>query len=301
VPGGTDRVDRMTAAIRAATPDDIPAIRALLAAHGNDDPPGELRGPDVVGPYVAHLVAHHRVLVSEAADGIVAFGGVVDTGRSFMLSDLFVRPDRLGTGLGRPLLAALFEGCSPRATLASEDPRALPVYTRAGMLPLWPALYLRADASVAARAGQHARAHLLEVDSADPAELVALERSWTGCDRPVDHAFWASMPGADPFLVSNDDGPVALGYGRDRQTGPDARSLDRLVVRPDAAPNGPILAAIARAVAAGATVGFCLPGPNPALRVLLDLGARVVDRDTYMAGPTDLVDPARLVPNTGML
>jgi GNAT superfamily N-acetyltransferase len=291
----------MATGIRAATPVDIPAIRAILAAHGNDDPPGERRGPDVVGPYVAHLVARHRVLVAETPEGVVAFGGVVDTGRSFMLSDLFVRPDRLGRGIGGPLLAALFEGCSPRVTLASDDPRALPLYVRAGLVPRWPALYLRADGSVASRAGVHAGAHLLETVDADPALLAALERDWTGADRPADHAFWAALPGADPFLVRDDAGPVAIGYGRDRQTEPDARTLDRLVVRPGAAPNGPVLAALARAAGRGATVDLCLPGPNPALRVLLDLGARVVDRDTYMAGPVDVVDPERLVPNNGML
>jgi GNAT superfamily N-acetyltransferase len=291
----------MAPGIRAATPDDIPAIRAILAAHGDDDLPGERRGPDVVGPYVAHLVARHRVLVTEVRDGVVAFGGVVDTGRSFMLSDLFVRPDRLGRGIGRPLLTALLEGCSPRATLASGDARALPLYVRVGMVPLWPVLYLRADAAVATRAGVHARGHLLETDDAEPTLLARIERDWTGADRPSDHAFWASLPGADPFVVHDDDGPLAIGYGRDRQVGPDARALGRLGVRPGAAPNGPVLAALARAAARGATVDLCLPGPNPALRVLLDLGARVVDRDTYMAGRVDLVDPARLVPDNGML
>jgi GNAT superfamily N-acetyltransferase len=287
--------------IRPATSDDVPTIRAILAAHGNDDPPGERRGPDVVGPYVAHLLARHRGLVHESPDGVVAFGFVVDTGRSFMLADLFVRPDHLGEGIGRPLLDALFEGCTPRATFASEDPRALPLYVRAGMVPLWPSLYLRAVAAVAARAGDHGQTHGLETADADPATFPALERAWTGTGRETDHPFWASMPGADPFLVLHDDGPVALGYGRDRQTGPDARALDRLVIRPGAAPIAPVLAALARAAARGATVDLCLPGPNPALRVLLDLGVRVVDRDIYMAGPVDLVDPVRLVPNNGML
>ena len=287
--------------IRAATPDDVPAIRAILAAHGNDDPPGERRGPDVVGPYVAHLLAHHRGLVHEAPDGVAAFGFVVDTGRSFMLADLFVRPDRLGEGIGRPLLDALFEGCTPRATLASDDPRALPLYARAGLVPLWPSFYLQADAAVAARAGDHARAHGLEAAAADPATFPALERAWTGVGRETDHPFWASMPGADPFVVLDADGPVALGYGRDRQTGPGARALDRLVIRPGVAPISPALAALARAAARGTTIDLCLPGPNPALRVLLDLGVRVVDRDLYMAGPVDLVDPVRLAPNSGML
>jgi GNAT superfamily N-acetyltransferase len=291
----------MTGDIRPATPDDIPSIRAILVAHGNDDPPDTRRGPDVVGPYLAHLLAHHRMLVSGTPDGVEGFGAVVDTGRSFMLSDLFVRPDRLGAGIGRPLLGALFDGCTPRATFSSDDPRALPLYARAGMAPLWPSLYLRADAAVTMRAAAHARGHGVETADADPASFPALERAWTGAGREADHPFWASMAGADPFLVLDADGPVALGYGRGRQAGGGSRALDRLVVRPGADPVAPVLAAVARAAAPGTTVDLCLPGPSPALRVLLDLGVRVVDRDTYMAGPVDLVDPGRLVPDNGML
>ena len=60
---------------------------------------------------------------------------MLDTGRARMLADLFVEPGRLGTGLGRPLLSALFEDAPVRATFASSDPRALPLYVRAGMTP----------------------------------------------------------------------------------------------------------------------------------------------------------------------
>ena len=42
-------------------------------------------------------------------------------------------------------------------------------------------------------------------------------------------------------------------------------------------------------------------GPSPVLRALLDLGFQVTDRDQYMASEPGLVDPARLVPNPGML
>ena len=129
------------ATIRAATPDDVPAIRAILASHGNDDPPGQLRGPDIVGPYLRHLLAHHRAMVSETAErGVVAFGAVADTGLAWHLADLFVRTDRLGQGFGRPLLAAVFGDRWPRTTFASDDPRALPSYVRVGMAARWVAL-----------------------------------------------------------------------------------------------------------------------------------------------------------------
>jgi GNAT superfamily N-acetyltransferase len=290
------------ASIRPATLDDIGAIRALLAAHGNDDPPGALRGPDVVGPYVRHLLAHHRVLVtSDAAEAIVAFGAVVDTGLSNHLADLFVRPDLLGCGLGRPLLSELFGDRWPRTTLASDDPRALPLYVRAGMAARWPVLYMQGGRAQAERAAADPRARRIEVVAADPAELAELERTWTGADRSVDHELESSIPGADPFLVRDAEGPLAAGYGRDRQTAPDARAVDRLVLRPGAEPVGTVLAAVARATAGGATIDVAVPGPHPALPVLLELGFRIGDRDTYMAGPTDPIDPWRLLPNGGLL
>lgn len=288
--------------IRPATPGDIPGIRAILAAHGVDDPPGHLRGPDVVGPYLRHLLAHHLAMVSEApGDGLLAFGAVANTGMSWHLADLFVRADRLGRGLGRPLLAALLGGRWPRTTFASDDPRALPSYVRAGMTPRWVALYLRGGSPSATAAAQRPGLRDVETRDADPVQLTELEVGWTGANRTSDHGYWASLPGADPFTVDDANGPVAFGYGRDRQSGPSVRALDHFVVRPGQDPVGPLLAATGRAIAGGTELEFMIPGPNPALPPLLDLGFRIVDRDVYCAGPFDPVGPERLLPNGGLL
>jgi len=289
------------AAIRTGTLDDVAAIRSILGAHGNDSAEGERAGPDVVGPYIVHLLLHHRVLVSADGTGtIVAFGAVVDTGLGYHLADLFVRPDRLGAGYGRPLLAELYGDRWPRTTLASEDPRALPSYVRAGMAPRSPALYLEAPAG-AARDARRGRVAGFEVVDGDPVELCALEAAWSGADRAADHAFWGSLPGADPMVVHDADGVVALAYARDRQSGPSSRTLDRMLVRPGADPVGPLFAVLDRAAARAATLDLLVLGPHPALRELFELGFRLVDRDTYCAGPTDPVDPARRLPNNGML
>ena len=93
--------------IRAATADDIPAIRRILAAHGNDGP---VVVADIVGPYVNHLLWRGRARVATLDGEVVAFGAGVDTGRSVHLADLFVDPERLGQGIGRPLLAAVLDG-----------------------------------------------------------------------------------------------------------------------------------------------------------------------------------------------
>jgi GNAT superfamily N-acetyltransferase len=275
---------------RPATAEDVVAIRAILAAHHNDTPVTRV---DIVGPYVRHLVTRHRALLTEEDGVALAFGAVVNAGVAIHLADLFVVPDRLGQGLGRPLLAALFGDARRRTTFASDDPRALPIYVRAGMTPLWPTLHVEGDATGLAMPRG------LDVIAADPAELAALELAWTGAERGDDHRFWASQADADPFLVVDRDGPVALAIGRARQVS-DVRVIDRMRVRPGADPVPPVLAALRRADR-GTRVVASLFGPSPVLPALLDLGFRVVDRDQYLASDVGLVDPARLLPNGGML
>ncbi|HEY6571219.1 MAG TPA: GNAT family N-acetyltransferase [Candidatus Limnocylindrales bacterium] len=246
-----------------------------------------------MGPYVRHLIANHRVLVTTIDGDVVAYGAVVDAVRAAQLCDLFVDPGRLGQGLGRPLLTALFEGSTHRTTFASDDPRALPLYARAGMSPRWVCLYLDgASSAIEAQPG-------LDVESAEPTRIAELERVWTGTFRPVDHAFWATQAEADPFVVSDGAGPVAAGYGRARQVS-DARALDRLVVRPDADPVAPALEALRR-IGRGGPVHVAMPGPNPLLQALLERRFQVVDRDQYMASSDDIVDPIHMFPNTGLL
>ena len=279
------------AQIRLATRDDVPAIRNLLAAHGDDGPATTV---DVVGPYLGHLIDHATALVSERAGEILAFGAGVNTGLSRHLADLFVRPELLGQGIGRPLLAAVFGDAWPRTTFASADPRALPLYVRAGMTPLWPCLYLEGSPD-----GLPEPDPTITIAAAAPGNLSELERAWTGADRPIDHAFWASQADAEPFVVLEGGQPVALGYARARQASP-ARVIDRMVVRPGSDPIGPVLAAIRRG-ARGSAIVVCLFGSHPVLPILLQARFRIIDRDQFMASDPALVDPIRLLPNPGML
>ncbi len=278
-------------AIRAATLADVPAIRRLLTAHGNDGP---ITTVDIVGPYVRHLIAHAATRVSERAGEIVAFGAVADTGISHHLADLFVQPDLLGQGIGRPLLEAVFGDSWPRTTFASEDPRALPLYVRAGMSPLWPCLYLEGSPQWLPPSDS-----TMSVAPADPLALTDLERAWTGVDRRIDQTFWASQAEADGFAVLEAGQPVAFAYSRARQA--DAtRIIDRLVVRPESDPIAPILAAI-RHGARGGPVAACLLGPNPVLPILLEACFKLIDRDQFMTSDPTLIDPTRLLPNPGLL
>jgi GNAT superfamily N-acetyltransferase len=277
--------------IRPATADDIPAIRRILAAHGNDGP---VVVADVVGPYVAHLVGRGRARVAALDGALVAFGAGVDTGRSVHLADLFVDPERLGQGIGRPLLAAVLDGSAARTTFASEDERALPLYVRAGMQPWWASLYVQGRAWDLPAIGDS-----IVVEPSSEAELAALELEWTGVDRSLEHAYWASMPDVDAFVVRQDGTIAALGYARARQAAP-IRVLDRLVIHRDADPVATTIGALRRAARTGAVL-VALGGPHPALRPLLEAGHRIVDRDQFLASDRDLVDPVRLIPNPGLL
>ena len=283
-------------AIRPATVDDISSIRAILATHGNDGP---IVHGDIVGPYLRHLIGHGRTLVSvgddEGDSAIVGFAATIDTGRGWHLADLFVRVDRLGQGIGRPLLEAVFDGAPERSTFASDDPRALPLYVRAGMTPLWPSLYVEGTAAHLAASPVAAGP---ETEAATYDQVADKELAWTGHDRRLDHEFWASQVDADAFVVVDAGEVVACGYARARQASA-VRVLDRLIVRPDADPVAATFAALRRA-ARGGPVFICVQGPSPVLRPLLEAGFRVADRDTYLASRADLIDPARLIPNPGM-
>ena len=275
--------------IRHANLNDVPAIRALLAAHDSDGP---ITTVDVVGPYVRHLIEHATALVTERGGEVLAYGAAIDTGIARHLADLFVTPDLVERGIGRPLLDAVFGTALRRTTFASADPRALALYVRAGLTPLWPNLYL--EGSVVQLPSPE---RPIAIGPADPLRLADLERAWTGAYRPVDHSFWASQ--AQAFVVTEAGQPVALGYARARQGGA-GRALDRLLVRPGTEPLLPTMAAI-RHSGRGSDVAVCVPGPNPILPILLAAGFRITDHDQFMASDANLVDPARLLPNPGML
>jgi GNAT superfamily N-acetyltransferase len=279
--------------LRAATDADLPAIRAILAAHGND---GAIVYGDVVGPYLRHLFRRGRSIVAVDGDEVVGFGATLDAGRSVHLADLFVRDDRLGQGIGRPLLAAVFDGAERRSTFASDDPRALPLYVRAGMRPWWASLYLEGPGDGVPEAPPG-----LTTRDASAGELAAIERNWSGHDRGEDWEHWATQNEADSFTVLLDGAVVGIANSRARQASP-VRALNRLIVHPDTGVDPvPVTLAAVRRAGRGGNVLVTVQGPNPALRPLLEHGFRIADRDQFMASDADVIDPARLIPNPGML
>jgi GNAT superfamily N-acetyltransferase len=284
-----------TATIRNATEDDLRAIDAVLRAN-DEPPPGEpMYPPGAQDPYLGHLIRRGNTAVAEIDGIVVGFGATVDTGRCTHLADLFVLPAHHGRGLGGRLLGAVFGDRFPRTTFSSDDPRALPLYVRVGMAPVWPSLYVSGDP-----AGLPADSRDLAVEDATFDDVARLERDWAGVDRAPDVAFWATHREPRAVVVVRAGNPVAVGLGRGRLNGI-GRWIDRAVVAPDEEPVAPFVALLRRAADGADLIGASVAGPSPLLPVLLSSGFRIRDRDTLMTSDPALIDPARTLANTGIL
>jgi GNAT superfamily N-acetyltransferase len=287
--------------IRAGRPDDAAAMAAVaIAAEAAPGPIGssaDTPGIPEAGQiaYFGHLLSRARVAVAEGDGAMIGFGATAWTGRALHLADLFVRPERQGHGIGRRLLEAIIDGTRPLTTFASDDPRALPLYVRAGMDAWWPNLYLAGDPTRLA-----ATPDGYEVTDAPLAEVAQLERQWAGLDRTPELPYWATLPGGQAAVVRRDGAIVGAGFVRDRLSGP-GRWVDHALVAPDAL-GPPALLALVRHGLAGAPIGgACVPGPSALVRTLLEAGFTIRDRDTFLASDPSIVDPHREIVNTGFL
>ena len=247
-------------AIRQAGADDLPAVRALAGRYG-------LLGEWAARPdWLDHLLATGGLWIARGDDGAIAgFCGIVDDGGVVHLSDLFVDPDALGRGTGKALLAAAFPRDGVRTTFSSGDPRALPLYTRTGLRPLAPMLYLKGA-----------------VPGGAEAERIPVEA--VPADRPAALAFLAGV-GAHALRAGEGSAvlrPVPGGA---------------VLLGPAVAGEEDLLALVRAASAEHGTVKLAIGGPHPGLEGLLEAGMRIVDTDTYMATGPGVVDLERRVPH----
>jgi len=281
--------------IRPALAGDVPAMAAILGA--NDEPMDWPDLPDLGWPYLEHLVARARTIVAEADEAVVGFGGSVGVGRDDVrfLTDLFVDPTRQSRGAGRAVLEAVLDGAVERMTFSSGDDRALGLYVRAGMRPWWPLLYLEIPAGTVT-----ADDAALEAVPADVAETVRWSQAWTGIDRSVDFAHYASLPEAAGFAILDGGAVAAVGWARRERKRSDGRWLDHASIAPDAGPVRVVLGVL-RAAADGERLTTAVPGPHPVVAPLLERGVRIAGRDTFCATDPGLIDLERLLPNPGFL
>ncbi len=291
------------AIIRPALPGDIAAIEAVSAANGE---PLVLPAGSRVG-YVEHLLDRGIVHVAEQSGSVVGYGAAIDIpDGSRQLTDLFIDPAVHGRGLGGRLLDTVLAGAIVRTTCASADPRALPLYLRAGMRAWWPLLDLVLGQEAVDLLHGAARETGLRVEVVDAERAADEEERLSGVDRRADYPYWGGRAGAVAFIIRGGGarGPSsAVGIAGTPMHPPGVR-LIRIVGAAGADPERTLLAAV-DAAAGWATDGtrgvrMAVPGPHPAIPALLRAGARLVGHDTMMASDSAFIDPVRVLPDPAL-
>jgi GNAT superfamily N-acetyltransferase len=237
--------------VRRARAEDLAGVRAIASSYGNLD--AWPQRPD----YLDLELEQDGLWVALDADGVVGFAGLIDHGTRVHLADLFVRRDARGGGIGAALLAAALPAGRPLTTLAAlSDPRALPLYARAGLVPLAPVLYVE---GVVVGGSAVTR----QIDVAETGSPVA-----------------GLLARAGASALATADGATAV-------IRPDGTGAH---LGPATAGGDALMALVARASVERGRIALALPGPHPALRPLLEAGMRVTDVDAYMATEPGLVD-----------
>jgi GNAT superfamily N-acetyltransferase len=251
--------------VRPATDEDIDGIAVARLSNGaaHDD-----SGADPA--YCRHLIADGHLVVAVGADGVLGFGGAVDVGGARLLSDLYVHRDAHGRGIGRVLLDAVMAGSSSRFTFASNDPAALPLYARAGMLAWWPLLSMHGAIDRLDAAGAIVRD--IPVGLAGEWELEA-----TGQNRTATYRYWAARSQSHTFSIERADRQIAVAAVR--------ASASSARVEHLAAAEDDALSALG---AVAAALGFpslhvYVPGCRPLAASLMDLGFVIDDTQVFMS------------------
>ncbi|MFI6504007.1 GNAT family N-acetyltransferase [Nonomuraea typhae] len=269
----------MSRVVRAATADDMPAVRRVARRFGLlDGWPGT---PDFLD---AERAFGRLLFAPDDAGGALGFGGTLRRGVLTHLGDLFVLPERQSSGLGRTLLTGLLREPGPKVTFASSDPRAIALYVRHGLRPLTPLLYLTGPATgLPAPTARRTR----------PEDVAPLDATSSGGDRGATLAWYAGVPGVTMYATGR-------GYAAAREMD------DQVLIGPAGGATAhdcadAVLGALAAARAGSARIA--VPGTHPLVPVLLGVGWRIADMDTFMdtfmadEKGSALIRPDRYIPH----
>jgi GNAT superfamily N-acetyltransferase len=281
--------------VRPAAASDLDAIRRIEEAYGN------LRPWPARPDFLDHEFEAGRIVVAERLTEVVGFAGVFDYGELTYLADLFVRPDLLGQGIGRALLEVILQGCEAWATLASSDPRAVPLYARFGVRPVMRALYVSGGLEDARRLPSLPSSPRIASPHADLDELVDLDAVTCGRRRPLEHRFLLGLRGTVALVHGAEDHASAYAYVRtvlaEGQAEPEA-FIGPCGGESEADFTHITRAAIHQAAEAGCErIHLAVFEGHPDLSMLLQAGFRVDDADTFMATNAELLDGRSYAPN----
>lgn len=288
--------------IRPATKADLPDVYDVWYRNeirSDANPPA----PDLTDPAFVRERETGEMLVAEEAERggrIVGFACTLTRGEITYLAELFVRPECHAAGVGQALLSRILpRGGQTLCTSASTDFRALALYTRAGMQPRWPNVWLMLRPR-GARTPPEIGIEAVQADPADP-DLDRWDRDFCGRERRQDRDFWLQTLDAVPLWLERAGERVGYGVVQMRSPG--------VLRRPEAPTLGPIGARRAED-SAGCVVAVArwaleqrpesdlrmfLPGPHPALPVLLDAGWRITYVETFCCSAEPFFDPTRYV------
>ncbi|HZR98193.1 MAG TPA: GNAT family N-acetyltransferase [Chloroflexota bacterium] len=196
--------------VRAAVAADLELIAEIFYDNQFPDDWGRTAGRGIPSLY-QHELETGELYVAARGEEVVGFAGLIQRGRLAFLSDLFVRPTYQSSGIGARLLRQLL----PRAgclccTLSSADPRALALYTRAGMLPRWPHFQLLGrlgDRSPLLSGG----VEVLDCVAGNP-EVVGWDAELGGRHRPEDHAYWLQRRAGTALWFTRRGERIGYGY-----------------------------------------------------------------------------------------
>ena len=230
-----------------------------------------------------HIFETGTMYVAAQDDHILAFAGAITRGPVTFLTDLFVQPRIQSGGLGKALLQHVLPNEQPiYCTMSSTDPRALALYTRLGMQPVFPHFNLQWQGQFQ---GEPSLADLevIEGEAEDPA-FVQWDALISGRARPLDHAFWLKQQQGIPLWFRRRG--VTVGYGYVRQVAATLLSPQTWFVGPVGV-NSPayavacVLAATKWAQQRAEMVRIDVPGPHPSLAPLLERGFQILYVETF--------------------
>lgn len=265
----------------------------------------EVRGEPSPPPFpghsatLLHIFQTGNVYVAEEDGRMLAFAGAITRGRVTFLTDLFVRPDLQSARLGQTLLQYVIPVTPDgiRCTMSSTDPRAIALYTRAGMRPQWPNFCLRREGP-APENNSRSDLEIVEAQTNDPA-LVEWDASVSGRHRPQDHAFWVREEQGIPLWFRRSGETVGYGYirpGAGTLWYPEACLLGPIGARTPEDATSCILAAVELAQQRASVLCIDVAAPHPCLVPLLEARFQITYVETHhSSAQAPFFDPRRYI------
>jgi GNAT superfamily N-acetyltransferase len=248
-----------------------------------DNPQLPLR--DDIPPYLSHVLQTGTLTVAEEDGRILAFAGAITRGNISSLTDLFVMPTYQSGKLGKTLLhTVLPQDDLIHCTLSSSDPRALALYIRTEMRPLWPhfALQLVKPTQVWPLFSDM---EIIEADVLDPS-LYDWDARVSGRPRLEDLQFWVREEQAVPLWFRRRGQVVGYGYvryGAVAHSNSQSCTLGPMGVDTPENATACVLAAVYWAMQRAVEIHIDVSGPHPCLTALLELGFHIITFDTFVS------------------